>query len=449
MIDLFLRHLPFGLGNRIEQRPGLVKILDNIGWLFFDKFLRMAVGLVAGVWVARYLGPGQYGLLSFTIALVGLFGGISSLGLNGIVVRDIVKEPESADVTLGTAFQLQIYSGLLAFGLAVLTISILRPDDPLVRFMVAILGFTMVFKATDVLKYWFESQVQSKYVVWVENSVYFFVLAIKIGLILIKAPLIAFAWAVFAESLLIAIGLFIAYSWSGGHLKGWRREYQRAVRLLKDAWPLLLSGSFVLINMNIDRVLLGNLTDEKEVGFYSVAFILISAWYFVPVAIGGSVSPMLTKLFLMDQTRYEEYAVKLYRYFNCASFVFAVTVFFLADPLINFLYGNTYSKAGGVLAVGVWSTIFVSQVSIRGRMLIIEGAQTYVAVLVFLGMITNIFLNLFLAPSYGAMGTAYAYAFSWGLSAIFFPLLFHATRHHVLMIIGLRSSGNINSSRII
>jgi polysaccharide transporter, PST family len=167
-----LKFLPGFIRARIENRPGLLKILDNIGWLFFDKMLRMAVGLLVVVWMARYLGPEQFGLLNFAMAFVGLFGAIATLGLQGIMVRDIVRKPEESKVILGTGFVLQVVGGLMAFGLVILVISYLRPDDTLAKTIVAILGFTQVLKASEVVKYWFESQVQSKFVVWVENGVF-------------------------------------------------------------------------------------------------------------------------------------------------------------------------------------------------------------------------------------------------------------------------------------
>lgn len=163
MTSGILKYLPQFLRTRIEHRPGLLKILDNIGWLFLDKFLQMGLGLLVGVWVARYLGPEQFGLLNFALAFVGLFGAIATLGLQGIMVRDIVRNPEESNVILGTGFLLRVLGGLAAFGLMLAVISYLRPDDTLAKTIVAIFGFMQIIKASEVIKYWFESQVQSKF----------------------------------------------------------------------------------------------------------------------------------------------------------------------------------------------------------------------------------------------------------------------------------------------
>ena len=64
--------------RNFAHRPNLVMIVDNIGWLFIDRFLRMGVGLLVGVWVARYLGPAQFGMLNYALAFVALFGVVAT-----------------------------------------------------------------------------------------------------------------------------------------------------------------------------------------------------------------------------------------------------------------------------------------------------------------------------------------------------------------------------------
>jgi O-antigen/teichoic acid export membrane protein len=84
-----------------------MRYFANTSWLFGEKILRMIVGLFVGIWVARYLGPEQFGLLSYAQSFVGLFTAIATLGLDGIVVRELVKDPSRRDELIGTAFWLK------------------------------------------------------------------------------------------------------------------------------------------------------------------------------------------------------------------------------------------------------------------------------------------------------------------------------------------------------
>lgn len=288
-----MRLIPQFVYKRIEHRPNLVKIVDNVGWLFFDKFLRMGVGLFVGVWIARYLGPEQFGLLNFALAFAGLFGAVATLGLRGIVVRDIVRDPDSARLTLGTAALLQLLGGLFSFLLILGAIAYLRPDDPFARSIVAILGAMMLFKVGEVAEYWFESQVQSKYTVWVKNSVFLVFAGIKVVLILQQAPLAAFVWAMLAEAAIAAVILLIVMGLRGPSLARLQASFQRGKSLLQDSWPLILSAVAVTVYMKIDQIMLGQMVNDEAVGIYSAAVKISEVWYFIPVAIVASVFPSL------------------------------------------------------------------------------------------------------------------------------------------------------------
>ncbi|MGC9070393.1 MAG: oligosaccharide flippase family protein, partial [Elusimicrobiales bacterium] len=101
----------------ILAHQGFQKYAKNTGWLFFDQLVRMIVGFFVGVWVARYLGPEKYGIFSYALAFVAIFQGIAKLGLDGIVVRELVKYPEKRDELLGTSFWLKFIGGVITFSI--------------------------------------------------------------------------------------------------------------------------------------------------------------------------------------------------------------------------------------------------------------------------------------------------------------------------------------------
>ena len=80
--------------------PGLRRIMGNMGWLMVDRVVRMGMGLFVGVCVARYLGPVQFGSLNFALAfvalfaIVALFGTVTTLGLEGIVIREVLHHEQ-------------------------------------------------------------------------------------------------------------------------------------------------------------------------------------------------------------------------------------------------------------------------------------------------------------------------------------------------------------------
>ena len=433
MTPVWLKRLPKFLQDRIEYRPNLQKALTNTGWLFGDKILRMGVGLLVGVWVARYLGPEQFGLMNYAMAIVALFGAVASLGLNGVVVRDLVQDPDSAKTTLGTAFLLEFIGGFLAFGLAIVTIGFARPGDSLAKLMVAVLGFVMVFKSTEVVKHWFESQVESKYVVWMESGVFLLLALVKIGLILAEAPLMAFVWAAFVEGALVAVGLLGVFAWRGGAMHAWRVRFSRAKSLLNEGWPLILSGLAVMVYMRIDQIMLGQMLGDEVVGIYSAAVRISEIWYFIPVVIAASVFPSIIEAKKQSEALYYQRLQKLYDLMVLVAFAVAIPMTFLSHGLVDLLFGVDFAGAGAVLAIHVWAGVFTCLGVASGNWFLLENMSTRMFYRTALGALINIALNLILIPSHGAQGAAIATLVSYSVAGYWFDALDKKTRRTFFM----------------
>ena len=414
--------------SRIAHRPNLVKIVENIGWLFIDKILRMGVGLLVGVWVARYLGPEQFGLLNFATAFTGLFGAIAALGLQGIVVRDIVRDPESAHLTLGTAAVMQLVGGLVAYLLILGAIAYLRPDDALARGIIAILGAMMLLKASDIAVFWFESQVQSKYTVWVQNAAFLVFAAIKVVLILQQAPLVAFVWAMLAEAAVVALVSLVVMSQRGPAFTRLRVSAKRGKTLLKDSWPLILSAIAVTVYMKIDQIMLGQMIGDEAVGIFSAATRISEVWYFIPMAIVASVFPALLEAKKRSEAQYYARLQRLYDLMVVLSVAVALPMTFLATPIIVLLFGDAYLGAGTVLSIHIWASAFVFLGVASSNWFLAENRQVLSLQRTVMGAIANVALNLWLIPLYGAVGAAIATVLSQAVAAWLFDAIQVLTR---------------------
>ncbi len=420
--------IPAFIRNRIAHRPNLVKIVDNIGWLFFDKILRMGVGVLVWVWIARYLGPDQFGLLNFAMAFTGLFGSLAALGLQGIVVRDIVGDPQSASQTLGTAALLQLIAGLVTFLLILVSIAYLRPDDALSRSIVVILGAIMMLKASEIAVYWFESQVQSKYTVWVQNSVFLVFASVKVTMILQGAPLIAFVWAMLAEAAVVALILLFVMDLCGQRLTQLTASPECAKTLLRDSWPVILSAIAVTVYMKIDQIMLGQMIGDQAVGIYSAAVRISEVWYFIPMVIVSSVFPTILESKKRAEAQYYQRLQKLYDLMAIISVSVALPLTFLATPLIRLTFGATYADAGTVLAIHTWAAVFVFFGVASGTWFLAENRLLLSLQRTFLGAIVNIVMNLILIPPFGIIGSAVALVISQAISSLLSDLLHKDTR---------------------
>jgi polysaccharide transporter, PST family len=415
MNRVWLRMLPSFIQAQLNGRHNLQKILGNTSWLFFDKMLRMGVGLFIGIWIARYLGPEQFGALNFAIATVALFGAFASLGLDGIVVRDIAREPERQYELLSSAFVLKLCGGGLAFLISLGAIFIMRPADSQAHWLVGIIAAGMIFQSFDAIDLWFQSQVQSKYTVLAKNGAFVILAVVRVFLLLNKAPLIAFAYAALAEIILGAAGLIMFYV-RQQTLPLWCPRKDTARRLLGESWPLMLSGLAIMIYVKIDQVMLGSLLNNKAVGVYSAATRISEIWYFVPMSIASSLLPIIVQIKQQSELVYYAKLQSVFDTMAILAYTIILPITFLSNKIILLLYGNLYYESAQILTIHIWAGLFVFLGVARGLWILAEGYTKISLYTTSIGALLNVVLNFYLIPQYGALGAAIATVISYCFS---------------------------------
>lgn len=408
MNQTWTRYLPAFIRERVDGRHALQLAIGNTGWLFADNILRLGVGLLVSVWVTRYLGPEQFGSLSFATAFVFVFSSLASLGLDWIVVRNIVRDPTRRDETLGSAFLLKLLGGVVTFGLTLAAIALLRPTDQMIRLLVGIIAAGTIFQAFGTIGFHFQSQVQSRYAVYAKSSSYLFISAAKVVLILLHAPLVAFAWAGAIEIVLGAVGLVVAYRISNHHLRNWRATRAMAEELLRDSWPLLLTDIVMLAYMRLDQIMLGEMAGSAEVGIYSVAVLLADAWCFIPMAVTSSVFPSVVEARERDTELFHQRLQKYYNLMAFLGYAVAIPVTLVAGWVVTFLYGSAYHAAGSMLTGLIWAGLFINLTIARSSFLTAMNWTRLHFITDFLGLVCNVALNLVLIPRLGGMGAVIA-----------------------------------------
>jgi len=390
------------------------------------RVLSMVVALFVGVYVARYLGPDRFGLLSYAMSFVGLFMALSTLGLDGIMVRELVKTPERRDELLGTAF------GIKAGGAILMWIGIagaipFTHNDTQTNILIIIIAFAVIFQAFNVIDFNYQAEVKSKYVVYIQVVQLVVSSITKLIFIWISAPLVWFAWVFLLDAVVLAVGLTAMYQ-NTGKIWSWKWKWQTARVLLKDSWPLILSGMLISIYMKIDQVMIKEMLGAEEVGLYAAAVQLSEAWYFIPVTITSSVFPAIINAKKQSEELYYQRLQKLYDLMVWLAVGIALPTTFLAPWVIKILYGDAFSPAAGVLSIHIWAGVFVFLGVASGKWLLTENLQKEAFCRSFLGAICNVVLNIIMIPKYGISGAALSTLISQSVAAYFYDMLSHKTR---------------------
>ena len=406
---------------------GFKRYFFNTSWFFSESILRIVLALLVGVWVARYLGPSNLGILSYAQSYVALFLAFSTLGLNSILERELVKTPDKANILLGTAFVLQTIGSFILTLLLLVSIFITGEDNESIT-MILIFGSVTFLESFLVIRIYFQSVVKGKYPALAGIISLIIGSILKITLILFKAPLIAFAIVMAMETAIgICMTVFFYYK-DKQTLIRWKFDRIKAKELLSDSWPLILSAIVVSIYMKVDQVMLKQMVDGREVGIYAAAVRLSEAWYFIPGIITQSLFPAIVNAKKINDKLYYSRLQKLYDLMVVLAVAVALPTTFLSDFIISVLFGSEFSESASVLDVHIWAGVFVFLGVARGGWIINENLQRYTAVYLGIGMVVNVVLNLILIPDHGALGAAYATLISQSVSALFAPALFKKTR---------------------
>lgn len=438
---IWLKFLPASIRNLLEGKKGLHAAIHNSGWIFFDKILRALLGVLVGAWVARYLGPTQFGELAYCIAFIAIFQSITNLGLDGIVVREIANHPERANIVLGTTFQLRLFTGLISWLFAVVLYGLSNGFDGQGIWIVTLVGAGMVFQVADTVDLWFQANSQSKRTVLAKASAYLISNTLRIALILAEAPLIAFAIIVAIEGALTALALHASYKQFP--LKAaWQKHIPEAKKLLRESWPYMISGFSIMLFMRIDQLMIKSILGEHDLGIFSAIVPISSLWNMIPVAICASLAPMFAKKRLEGLQIFNESLVKVFRLFWVICFGVVGLTWLFSAPIIHLMYGSAYKQAVPVLNIYVFTCIPVFMGVGQGLWLLNERKSYLSPIQTITGAVLSILLNLILLPLWGVTGAAVAAVISYSISSMAINIFL--ARNLFSMQLGIKPRGVVN-----
>ena len=386
----------------------LQRLFLNTGWVLAERLVRYTVGFLVGIWVARYLGPDQYGALNYALAFVTVLAFMSTLGLDALAVRDMVRDPGVRDETIATLVAMRLVGGVVLLVAATSAVRALRPDDPVALWLVAIVSLAHLVQAFDAIDCWFQSAMAYRFSFMAKATAVVLGAIVRVSLIVNDAPLVAFAWAILIESTLLAAGMLVAYRRTApGRRTAWPR-WSRARALVAEGWPLMLTACVSAVYLRIDQVILGQLASFAEVGAYAVAARVVEVSYIIPAVLTAAVFPAMVRSREADVRVYEARIQRLFDAVIWLAIVVSVSIAAFAPAIVHALVGRAYADAVPALAVLAWMPVWVFFGMLRQRWLIAEN-ELHVAMSVeVLGCILNVLCNLLLIPRYGAVGAATA-----------------------------------------
>jgi O-antigen/teichoic acid export membrane protein len=402
--------LNFSLRHKFAEakgHEGFRRYFANTSWLLSERIARLVAALTIGIYVARYLGPENYGKLNYAISLVGLFAVFSTLGLDGIVTRNLVLGSANRQSILGTTCILKFAGSVVHCALVFVTISYIS-NQAQMKMLVMIVAAAMLFQCFKVIELFFHSQVMGKLSTLAGLIALTGSQIANLILILMKASLSWFAWTMVWEAIILGSLLLYYYAKQKEKISLWRFDARLAIDMLRDSWPLMLSGFAIMVYMRIDQVMIKEMLGVEYVGVYAAAVRLSSVFYFIPVSLSNALFPAILNAKKKDANLYKERLQRLYDMMVVVAVAIALPTVFLSNAVVEFLYGQAFAQAGDVLAIHIWSSAFIFVGVSAGKWTLAENLQKLALYRTAAGAFVNVIGNFMLIPYWGINGAAVA-----------------------------------------
>lgn len=399
---------------------GVRKYAENTGWAFLGRAVTFLVSFITVAIVVRYLGPEQYGQLSYAQNFVAIFSVFAVLGLDQILYRELVAHPEKRNVLLGTSIVTKLILGTLSF-LVALGVAYTTQSDSTLVWLVMIVSLTFIFQPLGTIGHVFNASVKTKYVTYVSVLVAVLLPILKLFFVYTEKTVYAFAALLVLETLIYGIGyLWIYTKIFRFSAREWQVSLEVAVGLLKQSWPLALASLSGYIYGRIDQVMMQGMINSEAVGWYDVAVRITELLTFVPSVIVASLFPALVNALKVSYGEYQKRFRMLALVTILITAVSSLATYVLSAWLIPFIFGHAFAPSVGVLQIYVWSSIGTTCVLLIQNHLIANHKQNHFLYYSLLGAFLNIGLNALLIPERGMAGAAYATVLTLLATALLF-----------------------------
>lgn len=382
------------------------KVIKNASWIVACRIVQSVLAMIVSMLTARYLGPSNFGLISYASSIVAFVLPLMQLGLSNILVQEAIQYPEEEGAVFGTSMVMSLCSAVACMVGVVSFAYIANANQMQVVIVCALYSIILVFQALEMIQYWFQAKLLSKYMSIVSLCAYAVVSAYKIFLLATEKSIYWFAVSGALDVMLIDCALLLLYRKLGGQKLTFRMDI--AKRMFSRSKYYIVSSLMVTVFAQTDKIMLTMMIDQAATGYYSAAITCAGMTSFVFSAIIDSARPAIFEGRKTDYAKFEKNMTILYSIIIYLSLAQSVGMTLLAKPIVRILYGADYSPAADALRIVVWYTTFSYMGSVRNIWILANEKQKYLWIINLSGATMNVLLNALMIPHWGIQGAALA-----------------------------------------
>lgn len=412
-------------------------VIKNTSWLFFEKIIRMSLSLFVGIYVARYLGPEEFGQLSYAISLYTILFSFSNFGIDGVVVKKLVEERDEYNkgMLIFTSMIIKLSLSFLSIIIVAAYITITSFDDN--SYTLLILSFSLSFLFLNVFDLYFQSIQKNKYVAISNILMLILTNLCKVMFVVYELRVEYFAGVYILETLLfgLAIYSFFKRETTNKYKLSFSFSFEMTKSILSQSWPLFFSSlSFVLYN-SANTIMLNRELSSLDVGIYNAASRFVNVWHFLPGIFLTSLFPLLIqKKNSNNKIEFESFISKTFSAFIWFPLLIGVFIYFTSDLIIDFTYGREFEMASYVLSILIFSNVTIFITSFWNKWMLVEGNTKVTFVFQLLKVLFLITLNLILIPMLGLSAVLISTVLSGVIVQLFIPMFMKNQRNYIVLL---------------
>ena len=411
------------------------KFVGNTVWMMTSKVYSMLVSLIVGSLSARYLGPTNYGLLNYGTAIIAFFTTICTLGLDSVIVVEMVKKPEKRGNYLGTALLLRFLASLVSFVCILVIVRIFEPENKTLQIVTLLQSLSIIFESYQVFLYWFQNNLTMKYVT-IASIVGLTVTGIWRISLLATGQSVEFFALSSSISAIVCGALVLIFFFKDNNHPHLKISKTDGKYLISKSYHFIISGLAITLYSQIDRIMLGKAVSSEAVGFYSAAMTIAVMWEFIPNALINSARPILIAIRKTDWKLYIKKYQTLLLGITLLGVCVGIGILLLGRLAILILYGKEYLPSVTVLNILIWSTSFAMIGAARTIWLVAEDKNKYAKYFAIYGAVLNVILNAIFIPKYGIVAASLTTLVSQISVAFVFPLFFSEIKEFISIYFG-------------
>jgi O-antigen/teichoic acid export membrane protein len=381
-------------------------ILRNSAWLLFDRVIKLFGAFFVNAWVARYLGPNDYGVIAYILASIALFWGVVNLGADAITVRELSKNKGNAGDLFGSVFVSRLVCGLIIYIIVFIFLGFKGDGRNLLLYW-SVAGLAILLQSLDVCDLWFQSQSKSKLTVFAKLVAFLCSSAIKILFIKYECDLIYFIFAMLFESIVYAISLIYVFMQNQPDFKI-KFSLNTAKNILRESWPVLLCGPGTFLYSRSDQLVIEHFWGSGMLGIYVASISFSQMLTAFPTILYISLTPHLTRIHEEDANKFDSILSRLFRYSIFFTLILCLLVCFCSELFIASIFGDAYIQGTNALQIHVFTNVFIFLGIIQSIWFTVKMKTKLMLPKIAVGAAIGFSLNLLFIPKFGISGAAFS-----------------------------------------